>query len=151
RRRTLRLHPAAEGRFVPTAELEAGPGPAEPPIDRTAPSGSVGLVLLLALSFVAAAVGLSFLHGEEAQPYILALLALLAVVGVFALFAGAIGILNVGGRAARDDFARAVVTTATEGIAVVDAEGRIVFANESYLRLTEAESPRAARTVERAF
>jgi two-component system cell cycle sensor histidine kinase/response regulator CckA len=133
------------------AELDVRARHAEPPIDRTGPSGSVGLVLLLALAFVGAAVGLSLLEGEQAQPYVLVLLAVLAVVGIFALFAGAVGILQFAGRAARDDLGRAILASAEEGVSVVDPEGRIVFANEAYLRLTNAESPRLARTVERAF
>lgn len=123
----------------------------EPPIDRSARSGSVGLVVLLAAVLVGAAIAVSFLQGETAQPWILALLAALSVIGVFAMFAGAIGLIQFANKGARDDLSRAIAATAEEGILVTDAGGRIVFANEAYLDLTRAEGPGAARTVERVF
>jgi two-component system cell cycle sensor histidine kinase/response regulator CckA len=124
---------------------------AEPPIDRSGRSGSVGLVMLLAAALVGAAVGLSFLHGEEAHPWILALLAVLSIVGVFALFGGALGLVQFATRGSRDDLARGIAATAEEGILVTDSGGRILFANEAYLTLTRADGPASARTVERVF
>ncbi|MFJ5487748.1 hypothetical protein ACIKTA_09060, partial [Hansschlegelia beijingensis] len=70
---------------------------AEPPIDRSR-SGSVGLVLLVAAALVGAGLAISFLKGDAAQPWILALLAVLSVIGVFALFAGALGLVRFGAR-----------------------------------------------------
>jgi two-component system cell cycle sensor histidine kinase/response regulator CckA len=126
--------------------------PAEPPIDRSGRSGSIGLVVLLAAALVGAGLAISFLKGDAAQPWILALLAVLAIVGVLALFAGAVGILQFGsGGAARDDLARAIVAADEDGVVATDATGRIIFANEAYLDLTRAESAAAARTVERVF
>ncbi|MFD1702747.1 cell cycle histidine kinase CckA [Methylopila henanensis] len=130
---------------------EGGPMSAEPPIDRSGRSGSIGLVVLLAGALVGAAIAVSFLQGESAQPWILALLAALSVVGVFALFAGAVGLIQFASRGSRDDLARAIAATAEEGVLVTDAGGRIVFANDAYLDLTRAEGPGAVRTVERAF
>lgn len=134
-----------------TVDIETITRPQEPPIDRRGRPGSIGLVLVLALFFLGAAVALSFLHGDQAEPYILALLAFLAMIGVFALFGSAIGFLQFAGRPRRDDLPRTLLTTAPEGIVVVDADGRIVFANDAYLALTGAESFRHARPVERAF
>ena len=127
------------------------PPAAEPPIDRSVRTGSVGLVVLLAAALVGAGLALSFLKGEAAQPWILALLAVLSIVGVFALFAGAVGLIQIGGRSGRDDLARAIVSGDQHGVLVTDATGRIVFANEAYLDLTRSENAAAARTVERVF
>lgn len=125
--------------------------PAEPPIDRSGRTGSVGLVMLLACALVGAGVAISYLQGDAAQPWIMALLALLSVIGVFALFSGALGLVQFAGRGARDDLSRAIASTAEEGILVTDESGRIVFANDAYLALTHAEDASAARTVERVF
>ncbi|MFD1332405.1 cell cycle histidine kinase CckA [Methylopila musalis] len=130
---------------------EGGPMRGEPPIDRSGRSGSVGLVVLLAAALVGAAIAVSFLSGETAQPWILTLLAALSMVGVFALFAGAVGLIQLGGRGARDDLARAIAATSDEGVLVTDAGGRIVYANDAYLDLTRAEGANSARTVERVF
>ena len=69
-----------------------------PAVDRAERGGSIGMVLVVALALVAAAVGLLLIGRNNAQPYILALLSALAVVGVFTLFAGAAGILRLPGR-----------------------------------------------------
>ncbi|MGA0532164.1 cell cycle histidine kinase CckA [Hansschlegelia sp. KR7-227] len=123
----------------------------EPAIDRSGRSGSIGLVVLLAAGLVGAGLAISFLKGEAAQPWILGLLAVLSMVGVVALFAGAVGLIQIATRGAKDDLTRAIAATAEEGILVTDSGGRIVFANEAYLDLTRAEGPAAARTVERVF
>src|SRR5688572_15393916 len=111
------------------------------PIDRTRLSrgggGSIGLVLLIALALVAAALGLLFIGRGNAEPYILALLAALAMVGVFRLFALAAGILRVSGREAASPLLKAVVDHASEGILVTDAGGRVLYANAAYRSLVE--------------
>ena len=130
---------------------EGGRNAAEPPIDRSGRSGSIGLVALLAAALVGAGLAISFLKGEAAQPWILALLAVLSMVGVFALFAAAIGLVQIGSRASRDDLSRSIVATDEHGVLVTDKNGRIVLANDAYLDLTRAEGPATARTVERVF
>jgi two-component system cell cycle sensor histidine kinase/response regulator CckA len=60
--------------------------------------GSVGMVLLVAIALVGAAIGLLLVGRGYAAPYILILLAFLATIGVFALFAMATGILRVAGK-----------------------------------------------------
>ena len=127
------------------------PPASEPAIDRSGRSGSIGLVVLLAAALVGAGLAISFLKGEAAQPWILALLAALSIVGVFALFAGAVGLIQLATRGVRDDLAKAIVAGDEDGVLVTDAAGRIVFANEAYLDLTRAENAAAARTVERVF
>src|SRR5690242_13494564 len=80
---------------------ERGEGQRRPAFDKSQNvprSGSIGLVLLVALLLAGAGAGLAFVGHEHAAGYILALLALLGVVGVFSLFAMAAGILRFSGR-----------------------------------------------------
>ena len=121
------------------------------PVDRSGATGSVGLVLLVALMLVGAAVFLLLIGRDRAEPWILGVLAALAVVGVFALFAGAAGILELAGRAGRNDVTKALVDNATDGLAVVDHSGRVLYANGAYLEVTGAEGPDDVRPVERLF
>ncbi|MDO8534672.1 MAG: PAS domain-containing protein, partial [Xanthobacteraceae bacterium] len=121
------------------------------PVERSQATGSVGLVLVVALALVGTAVFLLFIGRERAEPYILAVLAALAVVGVFALFAGAAGIIEFAGRAGKNDLTQALAEGAGEGIALVDASGRVLFANRAYLDLTDAEGADDVRPVERLF
>ena len=121
------------------------------PVDRSGATGSVGLVLLVALALVGAAVFLLFIGRDRAEPWIIGVLAALAVVGVFALFAGAAGILELAGRAGRNDVTKALVDNATDGLAVVDHSGRVLYANGAYLEVTGAEGPDDVRPVERLF
>ena len=79
------------------ASQEMSEGHRAPPVDRSqsaARGGSIGMVLLVAIALVGAAVGLLLVGRGKADPYILALLAFLAMAGVFSLFALATGILR---------------------------------------------------------
>jgi two-component system cell cycle sensor histidine kinase/response regulator CckA len=121
------------------------------PVDRGQVTGSIGLVLVVAVALVALVVFLLIVGRERAEPYVLAILATLAVIGVFALFAGAAGILQLAGRGAENDVTRAVADGAAEGIAVVEPGGRVLYANAAYLDITGATSADDARPVERLF
>ena len=97
--------------------------PSETPfraIDRSERPARVGLLLGLALLLVGAAVALSVVASEQAQPLVLGLLALLAMAGVFFLCATAIGALQFTGSAARNDVTKLIVDTASDGLVVVE-------------------------------
>jgi two-component system cell cycle sensor histidine kinase/response regulator CckA len=122
-------------------------------VDRTRASrngGSIGLVLLIAIVLVGAAVALMLIGRTHAEPYILVLLSVLATVGVFLMFALAAGILRISGRETASPLIKAVVDGANEGILVTDPRGRVVYANAAYLDLAAAD-PDDVRPVERVF
>src|SRR5262245_38818190 len=87
-------------------------------VDRsqTGRGGSIGMVLLVAIVLVGAAVGLLLVGRGNAGPYIVALLAFLAMAGVFSLFAMATGILRVAGKDAVHPMLKAVVDEAVDGL-----------------------------------
>src|ERR1043166_7946508 len=114
-------------------------------------AGSIGLVLLIAISLVAAAAGLMLIGRSNAEPYILGFLAVLAMVGVFLLFALAAGILRSAGKDAANPLLKAVVDGAQEGLLVTDGGGRVVYANAAYLNLIGATVAGDVRPVERVF
>jgi len=124
---------------------------ADPAADPTERDGSVGLVVLLALSLAVAAVGLAMVSREMAEPFVLAVLAGLAVVGVFCLFAGAIGILYFGQRHARNDLTKAFVDNLPQGALIADATGRVLYANRSYRDLLGLDPEAAVPPPDRAF
>src|SRR5581483_393667 len=113
--------------------------------------GSIGLVLLVALVLVGAAIGFLFIGRGAADVYILSVLAALATFGVFALFAYASGILRLSDRETGNPVIRAVADEAFDGIVVTDAAGRVLYANAAYLELVDATDPRDVRPVERVF
>ena len=135
-----------------TQDLSEGQRP--PAIDRS-PSGgrggSIGMVLLVALALVGAAVGLLLVGRGNTGPYILALLAFLAMAGVFSLFALATGILRVAGPDTGHPMLKAVVDEAADGLLVTDHRGRVIYANAAYLDLTDAANSDDVRPVERVF
>jgi two-component system cell cycle sensor histidine kinase/response regulator CckA len=138
--------------MVKNASLEAAASAqAPPPAGRMPRAGHAGLLLALAGALVGAGIAVSLLASEKAQPLIIGLLALLAVIGVFALFAGAVGIIEFAGRTTRNDTTKSVVDTASEGVIVVDTDGRVVYANETYQRLAGTGSTESLLTVERLF
>jgi len=121
----------------------------DPAIDRPERSGNVWLLILLALTLIAAAAGFAYMSREQAEPYVMALLGLLAVVGVFSLFAGAIGFLRFGGQRQGNPLAKAYLDSMAEGVLVAEKDGRIVYANQAYADLTGATDSSDIRTVER--
>ncbi|GJD39234.1 MULTISPECIES: response regulator [Methylobacterium] len=133
------------------AEVSGPTKPVSSAIDRSERPGRVGLLLVLAGLLVGAAVGLSFVANEQAQPLILGLLALLAMAGVFCLFALAIGALQLAGQTGRDDITKAIVDASPEGAIVVEDGGRLIYANEAYLRISGGETFSNLRPVERVF
>ena len=119
--------------------------------DRSQRGGSIGMVLVVAVVLIGAAVALLFVGRAQAQPYILGLLAALAMVGVFALFAGAAGILRMSGKDSGNPLLEAVVDGATEGMIVTDPSGRVLYANPAYLEIVQAVDADDVRPVERVF
>ena len=129
-----------------------GPGRRAFDKSQSAPrSGSVGLVLLVALALIAAAAGLIYIDRPYAGTYILALLALLGTIGVFALFAMASGIMQLASRSERNPLIKAVVDSAFDGIVVTDQSGRVFYANATYLDLIGATDANDVRPIERVF
>jgi two-component system, cell cycle sensor histidine kinase and response regulator CckA len=115
-------------------------------LDRSEKPGNAALLLLLAGILVGAAIALSFLASDRAQPLILMLLALLAMAGVFFLFAAALGAVQFAGRGPRNDITKLISDSANEALLVVEDDGRIIYANQRYLSLCGGGEP---RTVER--
>src|SRR5689334_6877696 len=102
-----------------------------PAVDRSATNargGSIGMVVLVAVALVGAAIGLLLVGRGNAGPYILALLAFLAMTGVFSLFALATGILRVAGKdTSASPMLKTVVDDAVDGLLVTDPRGRVIY------------------------
>ncbi len=121
------------------------------PIDRSERQGHIGIVLLLTVVIMAAIVLLRYLNGAQAQVFIFWLLAVFAAIGVFCAFAFAVGVLQLSGRAQRNDLTRTMADSASEGLLAVEADGRIVYANEGYAALTGSDPAADLKPVERVF
>ncbi|GGK37273.1 cell cycle histidine kinase CckA [Salinarimonas ramus] len=120
-------------------------------VERTEKPGKIWLLVVLALVLPAAFFGLSFVTSEQAQPLITALLALLAMAGVFFVTAYAIGALGFTGQGARNDLTKAMADSSSEGLVVVEGDGRVAYANEAYLSFAAATDLAEIKTVERLF
>jgi len=142
----------------PAAQISAAPdrgdGQRRAAFDRSqsAPrSGSIGMVLLVALLLVGAAAGLIYVGRDHAQPYIMALLAFLATIGVFSLFANAAGIMRFAGKDQSRPLFKTLVDNAFDGVLVTDQSGRVFYANATYLDLIDSSGPDDVRPIERVF
>jgi two-component system, cell cycle sensor histidine kinase and response regulator CckA len=145
---------AAETPLAPIPDPDRGAAEGRPAFDKSqsAPrSGSVGLVLLVALALIAAAVALIYIEPHHGGTYILTLLALLGTIGVAALFGLASGILQLSSRSQGNPLLKAVVDWSTYGILVTDQSGRVFYANSAYLDLIGAADSTDVRPVERVF
>jgi two-component system cell cycle sensor histidine kinase/response regulator CckA len=133
---------------------EESVGSARKAVDRSTGGGRTGsviLVLLVAIILVAAATGFVVLGRGNAEPYILGFLAVLATVGVFSLFALAAGILRLPAAEGANPLLKAVVDEAFDGFVVTDGDGRVIYANPAYLDLIDAVDAKDLRPVERVF
>jgi two-component system cell cycle sensor histidine kinase/response regulator CckA len=120
-------------------------------LDRAQRGGSIGLVLLIAVVLVGAAIGLLQVGRGNTSLYILILLAILGTIGVFSLFALASGILRFAGQETGDPLIRGLVDGAFDGVLVTDGSGRVVYANEAYMNLIGAANRSELRPIERVF
>jgi two-component system cell cycle sensor histidine kinase/response regulator CckA len=142
------------GRNGTQPPASAGSQTSRPAFDRTdrAPrSGSVGMVLAIAIALVGTAAGLVFIGRTNAEPYIMAVLAFLATIGVFSLFAMGAGMLQMQGQSGSHPVAKALVDSADVGMVVTDNSGRVFYANAAYLDLIGSSGPDDVRPIERAF
>lgn len=119
-------------------------------IDRSDREGSIGLVVVLAATLVAAAVASYWLDEAYRPAFILWFLAILAAIGLVAMLMYAVGILQFGARALRNDLTKKMVDTSPDGLIAVDRDGKIIYANTRYIAMsgTEAGEP---KLVERLF
>jgi len=145
---------AADIPLAPTPDPDRGTSAGRPAFDnsQSAPrSGSIGLVLLVALALIAAAVALIYIEPRYGGTYILTLLAVLGTIGVAALFGFASGIMQWTGRSQGNPLLKAVVDGSSYGIVVTDQSGRVFYANAAYLDLIGAADSNDVRPVERVF
>src|SRR3954447_16733340 len=129
-------------------------GQGRPAFDKTGSvprSGSIGLVLLVALLLIAAAAGVISIGEQYSGLYILVLLALLGTIGVIALFAIAAGILRFSGRDTGHPLLKTLADNDGDGVLVTDQSGRVFYANAAYLDLIGAADENDVRPIERVF
>jgi two-component system cell cycle sensor histidine kinase/response regulator CckA len=118
---------------------------------QNAPRGGITTVLVVAAVLIAAAGGLIYVNRDYVEVYVLILLAILATIGVFAIFAAAAGIVKFAGRDQGNPLLKAVVDSAFDGILVTDHDGRVFYANATYLDLIGATGMNDVRPIERVF
>ncbi|WP_342361538.1 cell cycle histidine kinase CckA [Terrarubrum flagellatum] len=120
-------------------------------IDRSDKRGSLGLLLLIAGVIVGVGVAAAFLAGDQVRVLIVGVLSMLAMIGVASLFGFAIGLFTTSWRSSRSDLTKAIVDSSKEAILVTDADGKVIYANGAYLKLSNAATPQLIKPVERLF
>jgi two-component system cell cycle sensor histidine kinase/response regulator CckA len=113
--------------------------------------GSLVWLLVLALGLVGAAIVLSALERDAAEPFVFGLLAVFSVIGVVALFGAAVGVIRFGERAQTAAMAGEVVAALDEGVVVTGADERVIYANDTYMAMSGSDGRSVASTVPRAF
>ena len=131
------------------SHLMVPPNPAA--LDRTQRSGSMLLVVILAVFLVAILAAFFVLPREDAGRLVIGILALLAVIGIVGLFFFAVGILQLSGQGARNDITKRIADSNVEGMIVTQGEARVIYANETYMALSGARDAADIRTIDRLF
>jgi two-component system cell cycle sensor histidine kinase/response regulator CckA len=132
--------------------LRESPIRLDEPVGRSAGNGARRLIIL-AFGLVGIAIGFALIEGEGTEPLMIGLLAVLAVAGVAGLLALALGVIRLGAAPAAPapDITRAHLDSLPEGVMIVDASGRLVYANRAYAALTGSPEKGDVRPVERLF
>jgi two-component system, cell cycle sensor histidine kinase and response regulator CckA len=120
-------------------------------IDKSAKQGNALMVLLIAVLLAGALAGSFYLSDEGRTYFMLWFLAALAALGVLAMFLLAVGVLQFGGRSARNDLTKLIADDASDSMVVTDAAGRVIYANKQYLALAGVADSATVRPVERLF
>ena len=122
-----------------------------PVIDRHSKPGTVVRLIVLAVVLVVAAIAFVFLEGRVNTNFGLGLLGILAMVGIFYLVSTFIGFVQIMPRAGGDELSRIFIDGHPEGTVVTDEKGRVVYANQTYAKLTGASGPNDILSIEATF
>jgi two-component system cell cycle sensor histidine kinase/response regulator CckA len=106
-----------------------------------------GLMAVMLIAVVVSAAALVFAPGELSRRAVSFTIAALAIFGVFSILIYAFGLVRFISRATEFDLARAIPETSEEGMVVTSAASRVLYANETYRKLSGGE----AQAVERLF
>ena len=119
-----------------------------PLVDRGTRSGTALRIILLALVLLAAAAAFVVFKNQLDNEIVLGLLGILAMMGIFFIVSAVIGFVEVMPQSHSDTLARSFLANQPEGILITDAEGRVVYANAAYGRMTGATKATEVQTLE---
>ncbi|GAB1581564.1 cell cycle histidine kinase CckA [Phyllobacterium phragmitis] len=110
--------------------------------------GAAIRLLVLGVVLTGAAFLYFIFRDQLGDAFLLGLLGILAMIGVFYLFGAAIGLIQFTPRVLGDDLAHAFIDSLPEGTVILDAKGRIVYANQAYAAITGATEATDVRTLD---
>ncbi len=119
-----------------------------PIVDQSNRPGAVTRLLIFVIVLAVSALVFTLFRDRMDETFLLGLLGILAMIGVGFLFATAAGFIQIMPRSTADELSRSFVDSMAQGLVVVDAKGRIIYANSAYARMTGATSAADAKTVE---
>ncbi len=119
-----------------------------PVIDREIRQGATAGLLALGAALIAVAAVFVFFRDKLGETFLLGVLGIFAMVGIFYLFASVIGFIRIAPRSSGSELSKAFVDGSAEGTVICDAKGRIVYANQSYAKLTGAQTSTDVRSIE---
>ncbi|MCL2384583.1 MAG: PAS domain-containing protein, partial [Alphaproteobacteria bacterium] len=116
--------------------------------------GSLNYPAIILSFFVPPAVALaafSFPLNEGGLNALLLLLALVAIAGLSVSFAMTSGLFRFTDQELQVDVTRLICAAKSEGLIVTNQKGKVIYANDSYLRLTGASHREVLRNIEQFF
>ena len=111
------------------------------------PRGALKL-FLVGLLLVVVAVSYFLVRDQLGDAAVLLLMGILSMIGVFYLFGAATGLIEFAKPGRSQDFAQFFMDSQSAGTLITDADGKIVYANQAYARMTSAEKAEDLRTLE---
>jgi two-component system, cell cycle sensor histidine kinase and response regulator CckA len=116
-------------------------------------NGRPVLLFLVTVVVVGAVLAIAFLGEDYGALLVAIFLAIFAALGVLGVFLLAIGLIQFAGQSARNDITKLIADKAQDAHLVLDADGRVLYANAAYQALCGGIPGRisAIRPVERLF
>ncbi|MEF2072294.1 cell cycle histidine kinase CckA [Consotaella aegiceratis] len=121
----------------------------KPLVDRTGSASGIRRLLILGGFILVMAAGLALAGNSYGGRALLVTFAILAMVGMLTIFALALGLVQLGSRAADSGIARDYLDSLAVGTLIVDRRGRIIYANRAYGEATGAASAGDVKGIER--
>src|ERR1700730_14714490 len=116
-------------------------------------SGTLTLTITFASALVLAIVlaAFSFLPSEASTKIAAVLFALFAIAGICGFFFFATGLFQFSGQVMKSVVGKQICDGSSDGLVVIGAGGKIIYANEAYSALASANGLADVRPVERLF
>lgn len=120
-------------------------------MEPSAPRGSAGLAIMLAMLAAVATLAGVYTAREMFDPIVLWGLGLFAFIGLFGTLGAIAGLIRFGRRSAQSGLAAQILEKFSDASFLADAQGRAIYANQAYRELTKDHSAKRLIGIDKLY